>query len=89
MNVCGCLRLFKAYLWVGVPFWTTFMDECECLEDICGWVCLCRILVWMGVGGCDCSNHIYGWVYLFRIHLWVGVGCLRLFKAHLWVGVPF
>lgn len=76
-----------------MPFKKTFMDECDCLEEgIDGWVCLYRILEWMGLGGCDCSNYIYGLMYLFRIHLWVYLsrrhyGWVWLFGRHLRVGV--
>ena len=40
MDKFGWLRIFRAHLWVGVPFWNTFMDVCDCLEHIYGWMCL-------------------------------------------------
>ena len=85
MGRYGCLRLFKAYLWVSVPFWKTFINEFDCLEDIYGWVCFSRILngwVWvdmtvqfkfMGVGVCDCVKHIFGMVCLSKKHLCMNV----------------
>ena len=41
----------------------------DCLNNIYGYVCLFRILSWVGVGGFDCGctflEYIYGWVWVF------------------------
>ena len=71
MGGCGCLRLFKADLWVGLSSKKKFIYGCNYLEDIYGWVGLFRAHLWMDVSGCDCLKHIYWYV---RILSWVGVG---------------
>ena len=79
LGVCSCLKLI--YRWVCCAFQED-MDECDCLEEgIDGWVCLYRILEWMGLGGCDCSNHIMGWcTFLEYIY-----GCTFLEDIYGWV----
>ena len=45
------MRLFRAHLWVDVPFKNIFMKGCDCLDDLKGWVRMC-------VTGCGCMGKI-------------------------------